>query len=122
MSAISAAILSECKEKLLTLKADLLNQIHYQRGRLANREISGDEGDLSMHAFDESQILIHNHHLNHRLLEIQQALARLETGTFGICEETHEPIEIKRLLALPWTRLCVEGAEIREGKGGRRTS
>ena len=38
----------------------------------------------------------------------------MEQGIFGICEETEEQIEIERLLALPWTRLSIEGAEIRE--------
>ena len=47
-------------------------------------------------------------------MEIEFALARIEQGTYGICEETEEPIEVERLLAIPWTRLSIEGAEIRE--------
>jgi DnaK suppressor protein len=42
------------------------------------------------------------------------ALSRIESGTYGICEETEEQIEHERLLAIPWTRLSIEGAEIRE--------
>ena len=49
-----------------------------------------------------------------RLLEIETALARIERGNYGVCEETDEPIEVERLRALPWTRLSIEGAEIRE--------
>ncbi len=49
-----------------------------------------------------------------RLLEIEVALSRIEDGTYGICEETEEVIEIERLSAIPWTRLSIEGAEIRE--------
>jgi DnaK suppressor protein len=47
-------------------------------------------------------------------MEIEFALARIENGTFGICEETSEMIESERLKAIPYTRLCIEGAEIRE--------
>lgn len=45
---------------------------------------------------------------------------RIEKGTFGKCEETDEPIEPQRLIAIPWTRLSVEGAEIREYGQSRR--
>ena len=49
-----------------------------------------------------------------QLLEIEAALHRISAGTYGICEETEEFIEQERLQALPWTRLSIEGAEIRE--------
>jgi DnaK suppressor protein len=48
------------------------------------------------------------------LREIESALQRIESGTYGICEETGEPIEKDRLLAIPWTRLSLEGALTRE--------
>ncbi len=38
---------------------------------------------------------------------------------YGICEETEELIEEDRLLAIPWTRLSIEGAEIRESVNKR---
>jgi len=52
-------------------------------------------------------------------MEIEMALGRIENGTYGICEETEEPIETDRLLAIPWTRLSIEGAELRESLGRR---
>ena len=55
--------------------------------------------------------------MRNQLLEIEMALARIEQGTFGFCEETEEPIESERLLAIPWTRLSIEGAEMREAVG-----
>jgi DnaK suppressor protein len=46
-----------------------------------------------------------------RLLEeVDAALARLEAGHYGICEETEKPIPAERLRALPWTRLTREAA------------
>lgn len=44
------------------------------------------------------------------LVEIEAALERLRTGTYGVCELTDEPIEPARLRALPWTRLCATAA------------
>lgn len=43
-----------------------------------------------------------------RLLgEVDAALGRFETGTYGICEECHDPIELNRLLADPLVRVCL---------------
>ncbi len=50
-------------------------------------------------------------------MEIEGALGRIEKGLYGVCEETEEIIEAERLLAIPWTRLSIEGAEIRESLG-----
>ena len=45
------------------------------------------------------------------LREIDLALARFEDGTYGICEGTGEPIEMKRLELRPWTRYSLEYKE-----------
>jgi RNA polymerase-binding transcription factor len=42
------------------------------------------------------------------ILKIQEALARIEQGTFGICEECGEEISEERLKARPVTTLCIE--------------
>ncbi|MEK7447053.1 MAG: TraR/DksA family transcriptional regulator [candidate division NC10 bacterium] len=43
----------------------------------------------------------------HELDEIYAAQARLETGTFGVCERCGQPIELARLRAIPATRHCL---------------
>ena len=40
--------------------------------------------------------------------KIQEALERIENGTFGICEECGDDIDIERLKARPVTTLCIE--------------
>lgn len=42
-----------------------------------------------------------------RLAEVEAALSRLQSGTYGRCEECGQPIEAARLQALPWTRYCL---------------
>jgi len=46
--------------------------------------------------------------------KIESALARIENGTFGICEDCQEPIEEKRLKARPVTTLCISCKEAQE--------
>ena len=44
----------------------------------------------------------------HELDEIEDALARLEAGTFGLCDRCGRAIPLTRLRALPATRLCID--------------
>jgi len=48
------------------------------------------------------------------LTEIDEALRRIEEGTYGICEGTNKPIPKARLEAQPWARYCVEYARMIE--------
>src|SRR3954454_18576713 len=48
------------------------------------------------------------------LKKIDYALAKIDDGTFGICEECEEPISIKRLEARPETSLCIRCKEDQE--------
>ncbi len=117
---VSRKIIEQCRSKLLMAKADLLNRFQSHFHDLRNRESGGDEADQSMSILAENQLFAAQQRLRSQLLEIESALSRIERGTYGICEETEEPIEVERLLAIPWTRLSIEGAEIRESHSQRR--
>ncbi len=117
MNKVSQDLISKCKDKLLRTKADILNRIKEAKESLNNNfddSKGGDEGDQTLRALAETEFLNMNERLRKQLVEIEMALARIETGSYGVCEETEEPIELERLLAIPWTRLSIEGAEIRE--------
>jgi DnaK suppressor protein len=114
MSAVTSKIVKVCHEKLLQTKADILNRIRECHKEYQMRDRGGDESDLAVDVLAEDQFLTTQERLRKQLLEIEIALAKIEQGVYGVCEETDEPIEAARLLAIPWTRLSVEGAEIRE--------
>lgn len=97
------------------MKTDYLNRA-YQAAQSFNQidKASGDEIDQSSAHQEEHNFLINQSRIKSQLLEIEFALGRIEQGCYGFCEETLEPIEEQRLLALPYTRLSIEGAEIRE--------
>lgn len=117
---ISRKIIESCKKKLLTAKADLLNRYQNHFSDLRERQTGGDEADQTVSILAENQLFVVQQRLRSQLSEIESALARIERGTFGICEETDEPIEPERLLAIPWTRLSIEGAEMRESASSKR--
>jgi DnaK suppressor protein len=117
--AISEKLVSECRQKLLTIKAEILNRVKEARMNLDNEDRGGDEGDQTVRVLAEAEFLSMHERLRSQLMEIESALARIESGSFGYCEETEEEIEPERLRALPWTRLSIEGAEIRESVNKR---
>lgn len=51
------------------------------------------------------------------IFEIEQALKRIQKGTYGICEMTGKPISHDRLEAIPWTRFTVEAQAQLEKEG-----
>jgi DnaK suppressor protein len=114
MSIITKALVEECRGKLLTTKEDILNRVQEVRKDLYFEDKGGDEADQTARILNEKEILTLHDRLRQQLFEIEQALSRIETGTFGVCEETEEYIEPERLRAIPWTRLSIEGAELRE--------
>lgn len=117
---ISNELIQQCRRKLILLKTDLLNRARLLRYDFKeNDKNSGDEIDQTVAQLAEHNFLISQERIRHQLLEIEFALGRIEAGQFGICEETQEPIETQRLLALPYTRLSIEGAEIREASTRR---
>src|SRR6185437_1198378 len=103
MGIINEEIVAKCRKKLLDVKAEILNRVKDARQDLYNDDKGGDEADQTVRVLAESEFLTHHERLRHQLLEIEMALSRIESGSYGYCEETEEPIEVERLLAIPWT-------------------
>ncbi len=93
-------ILEEAKETLLHLQEE--NQNHPD---LADRASSETDRAIELRARDRQRKLIS---------KIDEALGRIEEGTYGYCEETGEPIALRRLEARPIATLSVEAQERHE--------
>ena len=118
---IPKQVLDQCKKKLLKTKTELLNQVRTARQDMMFSEGGrGDEADQTVRLMEEKEFLNRNQRINSQLMAVEMALARIEQGCYGICEETGEYIEPDRLIALPWTALSIEGAEIRESVSHKR--
>ena len=112
---VNPEIMAECKKRLAQAKADLINRLRVQQDEIKKGvDLSGDEIDQTVAQLTEHTLLTFQNKTRQQLFEIETAFSRIELGTFGVCEETEELIESERLMALPWTRLSIEGAEIRE--------
>ena len=115
MGKLPKSLVEACRGKLLESKKDILNRVQHARDNMINEDNKGgDEGDQTVRALAETEFLSMNERMRKQLVEIEMALARIENGSYGVCEETEEAIEQERLIAIPWTRLSIEGAEFRE--------
>ena len=75
-------------------------------------EDPSDSGDLSQQSHEEWLFLNRNNLEKSLLREVEEALARVKDGTYGVCQECEEPISPKRLQALPWAKFCVRCQEL----------
>lgn len=120
---VSTDLMTECRLKLLRLKDEIMNRSRMHQQDFASFEkTGGDEIDQTVAQIAEDHFLLAQDRMRRQLSEIEWALARIHSGEFGVCEETQEPIEIERLRAIPYTRLSIEGAEIREQMQRRMSS
>jgi DnaK suppressor protein len=93
-------ILKEAKETLVHLQAE--NENHPD---LADRASSETDRAIELRARDRQRKLI---------AKIEAALSRIDDGTYGYCEETGEPISLRRLEARPIATLSIEAQERHE--------
>jgi DnaK suppressor protein len=93
-------ILREARETL-----EILQQENANHPDLADRASSETDRAIELRARDRQRKLI---------AKIDAALQRLEDGTYGYCEETGEPISLKRLDARPIATLSIEAQERHE--------
>lgn len=73
-----------------------------------------DEIDLASAEYAQSMVARLGDRQKFLLMKIEKALARIEDGTFGVCERCEEPITPKRLEARPVTTLCLRCKEEQE--------
>ncbi len=108
----------ELYEKLIEKKAEVQNrpQASKQALSMLGNEKGGDQADQVNRLQEESQYTKRIQRDQRRLQQIAIALAKMESGEYGLCEITKEPIEMKRLYSMPWTTLSIEGAEEKENE------
>jgi DnaK suppressor protein len=93
-------ILREAQDTLSTLQTDTPNH-----SDLADRASSETDRAIELRARDRQRKLI---------AKIDAAISRIEEGTYGYCEETGEPISLRRLEARPIATLSLEAQERHE--------
>lgn len=118
---VRKTFLKQARETLLDMKAQVLRGI--REDLREDRENPKDDGRDTYDVASEERDREINYLLSDRdrtkLQSIEQALGRIEEGTYGICEGCEGEITAERLKAMPFTRLCVQCQSEREAEAKR---
>lgn len=115
---LKAAELEFFKQLLLLKRRELIGAVNHMEREALRTNRSDASGDLSMMPIHMADIGTDNYEQEFTigliageratLKEIDEALARVANGTYGVCLGTHQPIPKARLRAKPWARYCIE--------------
>jgi DnaK suppressor protein len=112
----------QIKLKLLHQKEMLLNEAEVDLNELPGQTIFPDLGDQASAETDRNFMLRLRGREQRLLKKIEQALERVETGIFGICEDCGNEINIQRLEARPVTTMCIDCKTLQEEEERLRES
>ncbi|HEY1402969.1 MAG TPA: TraR/DksA family transcriptional regulator [Pyrinomonadaceae bacterium] len=108
--------LKSYRDRLLERREGLFRQVTEAEmsSRERDLEATQDPADMAANAYTK-ELLISMSANDRRLLAlIDEALLRIETGGFGECVNCGEPVQEKRLEAVPWARFCLKCQDLQE--------
>ncbi|MBI5144838.1 MAG: TraR/DksA C4-type zinc finger protein [Candidatus Omnitrophica bacterium] len=116
--------LVDFKKKILKRKEEILDSIKHISDDTLKKSQKDAAGDISGYTYHMADVATDTYDRefslglasNEReaLYELDDALKKIDEGTFGICEECKSPIAKNRLKAVPYARLCVKCQERKE--------
>ena len=98
------------RSEIISETKETLNNLQYESSNfsdLADRASSETDRSLELRSRDRQRKLI---------AKIDDALLRIDDGSYGYCEETGEEISLKRLIARPIATLSIDAQELHERK------
>jgi DnaK suppressor protein len=99
-------------EKLRAEEARLSEDVKRRiQEAVTDAERHADEGDQASQNANQAYLLRYADKQNKLLQQVRRALQKIQSGEYGICEGSGEPIGLSRLMLRPWTRYSVEYKE-----------
>lgn len=115
---LSKKQLNELKTSLLELKRRLQEELKSYSGEISNSALSGSNSVDSTHddafaeagsqTFEREKDLALIESLRTELEKVEESLAKIEEGTYGVCSNCGADIAYERLKAIPYTDRCLE--------------
>lgn len=107
---IDDAALTRLKDGLVRKRGEILAASTGTKPLPESMDVNSRQGDLADQASgtNEVHIALKLKETDAKILQaIEEALVRMEKGTYGICRDCGEPVALARLEAIPWTRVCI---------------
>lgn len=108
--------LKQYEAKLLEQRNMLLGMVERTEdyGREADRDVSQDPADKASNSYTKELLFSQSTNERNTLKLIEEAIDRVEEGTFGDCLNCGQEIKPKRLEAIPWAPYCIDCQELQE--------
>ncbi len=118
---VRKAFIKQAKETLLDMKAQVLRGIRddLKEGREGQKDDGRDTYDVASEERDREINYLLSDRDRSKVHSIDQALERIDEGTYGVCETCEGEITAERLKVMPFTRLCVQCQSERETEARR---
>ncbi|MBF0286700.1 MAG: TraR/DksA family transcriptional regulator [SAR324 cluster bacterium] len=110
--------MDEIKEMLLKEKESIIADILKTQDHVPLDHDIGDEIDSSVEDQDRKLMMLLQDREREKLDKIEKALVRIENDDYGECEECGETIAPKRLMIVPFARLCINCKQEEERNKG----
>jgi len=106
---IDKKTIARLKKILLKEREEIVGEVRqiFESSKEMGQDGIQDIGDEAANIYNKQILLSLTESERIRLQEMDEALDRIEAGTYGICEECGEPIGLKRLEVRPVAKYCV---------------
>ena len=104
------------RDRLLERRESLFRQVTEAEmsSRERDLEATQDPADMAANAYTKELLISMSANDRGLLALIDEALLRIEAGKFGDCVNCSEPMQEKRLEAVPWARYCLKCQDLQE--------
>jgi DnaK suppressor protein len=103
------------KDKLLMKQSSLTTMVQITEGYGREKDQNTqDVADMAVESYTKEFMFGKSSGDRHMLQLIRDALDRIDEKSYGVCSNCENPIQPKRLEAVPWTRLCIQCQDLLE--------
>jgi DnaK suppressor protein len=104
------------RDRLLSRRESLFSQVTEAEmsSRERDLEATQDPADMAANAYTKELLISMSANDRKLLVLIDEALERVEKNEYGACVNCGEPVQEKRLDAVPWTRYCLKCQDLQE--------
>lgn len=120
-SGLTGTDVARLRDRLLELRQKLLERLADDESTMRAAEPQTEPVDAAEQTREQDDSVTFAGHDQALLAEIERALAKIQTGSYGLSEASGEPIGLRRLQAVPWARYTIdeeqETASFNDGDG-----
>jgi DnaK suppressor protein len=107
-SGLSGTDVLRLRDRLLELRHQLLERLAEDQSTMRAAEPQSEPLDAAEQTREQDDSVAFAGRDQALLAEIERALAKIQTGSYGLSEASGEPIGLRRLVAVPWARYTIE--------------